>query len=294
MMQRFNINGRWSSSIGMGEPPPDLPAKRVDTHTQRRGCMGGGQWKRRRQCRLAARTTPQRVQVLELKENLGFAAGYNRALEHIDADMYVLLNSDVRVDGPWVTPVLECMDEQDWDVASPRVVQDVDPRLCEHAGAAGGWMDKDGYPFCLGRIFNAVEPVKIGMRATGKCFGRQERASSSENLLGASRMVSTVPCLPTWKKSICAGGSRTRGAVGCVGTVRVRHLGGGTLQTTSPFKTYLNFRNNLVVMLKNRDGFLAWIHVSADGLGWDCGLDAFQEGTGVNFLLWAEPTACST
>ena len=198
----------------------------------------------------------ERVQVLELKENHGFAGGYNRALDHIDADMYVLLNSDVRVEGDWVTPVLECMGQKDWDVASPRVVQDVDPELCEHAGAAGGWMDKDGYPFCLGRIFNAVEPSEDWHArdrdvfwASGACFFIRKSAWRKAGGFDSALFAHMEEIDLCWR--LKNEGHR----VGCVGTVSVRHLGGGTLQTTSPFKTYLNFRNNLVVMLKNRDGF---------------------------------------
>jgi len=198
----------------------------------------------------------ERVQVLELKENHGFAGGYNRALDHIDADMYVLLNSDVRVEGDWVTPVLECMGQKDWDVASPRVVQDVDPGLCEHAGAAGGWMDKDGYPFCLGRIFNAVESSEDWHArdrevfwASGACFFIRKSAWHKAGGFDGALFAHMEEIDLCWR--LKNEGHR----VGCVGTVSVRHLGGGTLQTSSPFKTYLNFRNNLVVMLKNRDGF---------------------------------------
>ncbi|MDG1673860.1 MAG: glycosyltransferase, partial [Flavobacteriales bacterium] len=90
-------------------------------------------------------THDQRIRTLALGENLGFAEGYNRALNQIKADVFVLLNSDVRIDGPWLEPMLAVMDREGWDVASPRVVQDVNPSFCEHAGAAGGWMDVDGY-----------------------------------------------------------------------------------------------------------------------------------------------------
>ena len=117
------------------------------------------------------------VKVLELGQNWGFAEGYNQALAHIDADVYVLLNSDVRVEGPWVEPVLAVMEAESWSVASPLIRQDLAPSLCEHAGAAGGWMDKDGYPFCLGRMFQTVETVDDWLMqnrevfwASGACF----------------------------------------------------------------------------------------------------------------------------
>jgi GT2 family glycosyltransferase len=201
-------------------------------------------------------TYPDRVHVLELTENLGFAEGYNRALQAVKADMYVLLNSDVRVVGEWVNPVLEVMDREGWDVASPRVVQDADPATCEHAGAAGGWMDRDGYPFCLGRLFEAVEPVDSWHRrdrevfwASGACFFVRASAWHSVGGFDGSLFAHMEEIDLCWRVK------NEGGRVGCVGTVEVQHLGGGTLQTSSPFKTYLNFRNNLVVMLKNRDGF---------------------------------------
>ncbi len=197
-----------------------------------------------------------RIQVVELNQNHGFAEGYNRGLAHIEADMYVLLNSDVRLDGPWIEPVLKVMDSRDWDVASPLMVQDERPSMCDHAGAAGGWMDKDGYPFCLGRLFQSVEPVDDWLTqnrevfwASGACFFIRKSAWCDSGGFDGSLFAHMEEIDLCWR--LKNEGKR----VGCVGSVRVRHLGGGTLQTKSPFKTYLNFRNNLIVMLKNRDGF---------------------------------------
>ena len=122
-------------------------------------------------------THADRVHVLELGENFGFAAGYNRALAQIDAEVYVLLNSDVRIVESWIEPTLSAMDAQGWDVASPLIAQDVNPDLCEHAGGAGGFMDRDGFPFCAGRMFDSVEPVDAWLArdrevfwASGACF----------------------------------------------------------------------------------------------------------------------------
>ena len=197
-----------------------------------------------------------RVRTLALGENFGFAEGYNRALTQVNADVFVLLNSDVRTDGPWLEPVLAVMEREGWDVASPRIVQDVNPTVCEHAGAAGGWMDVDGYPFCLGRLFDSVEEVDGWHRmdrevfwASGACFFIRKAAWVAAGGFDGSLFAHMEEIDLCWRLKNM--GRR----VGCAGTVEVRHLGGGTLQATSPFKTYLNFRNNLVVMLKNRAGF---------------------------------------
>ena len=195
------------------------------------------------------------VRTVALERNWGFAEGYNKALAIVDADVYVLLNSDVRIVSRWIGPVLDVMDERGWSVASPLLVQDANPDFCEHAGAAGGWLDKDGFAFCLGRIFQELEPVDEWHRqnrevfwASGAAlFVRKEAWVMSGGLDGAlfAHMEEIDLC---WRLQNM--GHR----IGCAGEVTVQHLGGGTLQNSSPFKTYLNFRNNLIVMLKNRRG----------------------------------------
>lgn len=211
-----------------------------------------------------------RVQTLALGQNFGFAEGYNRALSQIEADLFVLLNSDVRVEGRWIESVWSVMDENKWDAASPMVVQDLNPSCCEHAGAAGGWLDRDGYPFCLGRVFGTVEEVDPWHRqnrdvfwASGACFFIRSEAWRAAQGFDGSLFAHMEEIDLCWRlKNL---GRR----VGCAGSVQVRHLGGGTLQSTSPFKTYLNFRNNLIVMLKNREGFwpgFVFRRMALDGL----------------------------
>lgn len=210
------------------------------------------------------------VQVLELKENFGFAEGYNRALAQIDADTYVLLNSDVRIVEPWIEETLSAMDSNGWDVASPLVAQDVNPDLCEYAGAAGGFMDRDGYPFCAGRMFDVVEPVDDWLGrdrevfwASGACFFITRNAWVTSGGFDANLFAHMEEIDLCWRlKNL---GHR----IGCVGQVKVLHLGGGTLNTSSPFKTYLNFRNNLIILLKNKRGFWPWFmfrRMTLDGL----------------------------
>ena len=201
-------------------------------------------------------THRDRVRVVELPHNVGFAEGYNQALAHIEADWYVLLNSDVRIVEPWIDPVIDVMQAREWAVASPLLVQDVDPTRCEHAGAAGGWLDIDGYPFCIGRVFDSCELVEDRHTAnrevfwaSGACFFIRRDAWEMAGGFDGSLFAHMEEIDVCWRlKNL---GLR----VGCVGSVRVQHLGGGTLAVASPKKTFLNFRNNLIVMLKNRRGF---------------------------------------
>ena len=202
-----------------------------------------------------AKTHANRVKVLELGGNWGFAAGYNRALSQIDAEVYVLLNSDVRIVESWVAPTLSAMDAYGWDVASPLIAQDVNPGMCEHAGAAGGFMDRDGFPFCAGRIFDTVEPVDEWLArdrevfwASGACFFIRKKAWLKSGGFDPTLFAHMEEIDLCWRLKNLGHN------IGCAGRVKVLHLGGGTLNTSSPFKTYLNFRNNLIILLKNKRG----------------------------------------
>lgn len=225
------------------------------------------------------------VQVLELGENWGFAAGYNRALAQIDAEVYVLLNSDVRIVEPWIEPTLTAMDEHGWDVASPLIAQDVNPTLCEHAGAAGGFMDRDGYPFCAGRMFDVVEPVDEWLArdrevfwASGACFFITKNAWMNSGGFDPTLFAHMEEIDLCWRLKNLGH------QIGCAGQVKVLHLGGGTLNSSSPFKTYLNFRNNLIILLKNKPGLwplFMFRRMTLDGLAaWRM----LFEGQGRQFL----------
>ena len=215
-------------------------------------------------------THSDRVRVLELGENFGFAAGYNRALAQIEAEVYVLLNSDVRIVESWIEPTLTAMNMHGWDVASPLIAQDVKPDLCEHAGAAGGFLDRDGFPFCAGRIFDVVEPVDPWLArdrevfwASGACFFIRRKAWLKSGGFDPTLFAHMEEIDLCWRLKNLGH------KIGCAGQVRVQHLGGGTLQTSSPFKTYLNFRNNLIILLKNKAGFWPFFMVrrmTLDGL----------------------------
>ena len=186
------------------------------------------------------------VQVIALPNNLGFAGGYNAGLKQIEADNYVLLNSDVRVTDNWIPPVLAMMDEEGYSACQPIIRNDSDPELLEYAGAAGGYIDRDGFTFCAGRIFEVFETDSGQYAANREVFWASGaalfiRAKAFQSVDGLdddffAHMEEIDLC---WRL-------KNRGhRIGVCGASMIFHLGGGTLQKISPFKSYLNFRNNL-------------------------------------------------
>lgn len=191
------------------------------------------------------------VRIIRLAENLGFAGGYNAGLKQIEADVYVLLNSDVRVTHNWIAPVLEMM-ASGYVACAPKLLNDSAPDLLEYAGAAGGHMDRDGFMFCAGRIFDKYETDHGQYNSNREVFWASGAAlfirSEAWHAVGGldedffAHMEEIDLC---WRL-------KNRGhRIGVCGKSVVYHLGGGTLQKVNPFKTYLNFRNNLVLLMKN-------------------------------------------
>ena len=193
------------------------------------------------------------VKTIVLEQNFGFAEGYNRALRQIEADYYVLLNSDVEVSHHWLTPLIEFMDSHPQVAAcQPKLLAEYDKDSFEYAGACGGFLDKYGYPFCRGRIFGAVE------RDNGQYDYQQE-------ILWATGACMMIRSADYWK----AGGLDGRffahneeidlcwrlrlmgRKIYCIPESEVYHVGGGTLPKSNPMKTFLNFRNNLTMLYKN-------------------------------------------
>lgn len=193
------------------------------------------------------------VKLIVLDKNYGFADGYNKSLAQIDAEYFVLLNSDVEVTPNWLPPVIELMD-QDKTIAAtmPKIKSYYKKDTFEYAGAAGGFIDKYGYTFCRGRIFNSFEKdngqyddTKEVFWATGAClFIRAELYKSSGGLDGDffAHMEEIDLCwrIKNMGHKIMYSPNST-----------VYHIGGGTLPQTNPHKTYLNFRNNLFLLYKN-------------------------------------------
>lgn len=192
------------------------------------------------------------VEVVALATNRGFAGGYNAGIAALEAEVFVLLNSDVRTEGDWIRPVLATMDRGNFTACQPLMRNDTDPELFEYAGAAGGYMDRDGFMFCAGRIFEVFESDEGQYAQDREVFWASGaalfiRAEAWREVGGLdedffAHMEEIDLC---WRL-------KNRGyRVGVCGSSAVFHLGGGTLQKISPFKTYLNFRNNLFLLLKN-------------------------------------------
>ena len=193
------------------------------------------------------------VKVILLEKNWGFAEGYNKALSQIEAEYYVLLNSDVKVTHHWLQPLVEFMDaHRDVAACQPKLLSIIDTDSFEYAGACGGFIDLYGYPFCRGRVFNTIERDKGQydtampiLRATGACM--MIRSSDYWNAGGFDGrfFAHNEEIDLCWRLRLLGR------KVYCIPDSAVFHLGGGTLPKSNPMKTYLNFRNNLTMLYKN-------------------------------------------
>jgi riboflavin kinase/FMN adenylyltransferase len=214
-----------------------------------------------------------RVRVIELKENHGFAKGYNVALqhdklrprtrEHPDGyDYYVLLNSDCRVTQGWLSPIITTMEsDAAIAVAQPKILNYAKKRRFEYAGAAGGWLDSLGYPFARGRVFDNLEKDKKQYDAVEEIFW----ASGAAMVVRANvwhRFGGFDADFWAHMEEIdfCWRVKRAGYKVIAQPKGSVRHVGGGTMDYLSPRKTYLNFRNNLFLLFKNESALtLLWL-----------------------------------
>ena len=197
------------------------------------------------------------VRVIKNDDNYGFTGGYNRILSHVDADYFVLLNSDVEVHNGWIRPVIELMESDPLiAAAAPKIKSFANKTSFEHAGAAGGFIDHFGYPFCRGRMFYEVEEDKGQYETSGEVFWASgaamfikkkcwvEAGGFDDRFFAHMEEIDLCWRLKNmgYKVMYCAESE-------------VYHVGAATLNTENPFKTYLNFRNNLL-LLKNNLSFL--------------------------------------
>ena len=193
------------------------------------------------------------VRTIVLDKNYGFAEGYNRAIEATESEYVVLLNSDVETPEGWLTPLLDYMDAHP-EVAAvqPKIRSWRDKRFFEHAGAAGGYLNPLGYPYCRGRRFGRVEEdhgqydtVAEIEWTSGACMCVRTKIYKESGGLDASFFAHMEEIDLCWRM-------RNQGwKLACVPASTVYHLGGGSLNYGNPRKVYLNFRNNLVMIYKN-------------------------------------------
>ncbi len=210
------------------------------------------------------------VTIIQLAKNFGFAAGYNEALKQIKAKYLVLINSDIEVTPNWLAPLIETLQDKNTAACQPKILDYNNKQSFEYAGAGGGFIDYLGYPFCRGRIINNIEKDNGQYNnnceifwATGACFAiKAEKFKEIGGFDGDffAHMEEIDLC---WRLQL--NGSKIVYNSQSI----VYHVGGGTLHKSNPFKTFLNFRNGLVMVYKNQQENFFFILISRllmDGL----------------------------
>ncbi len=201
------------------------------------------------------------VRTITMEKNWGFAEGYNKALSQVEAEYYVLLNSDVDVPEGWLQPLVAYMDAHS-DVAAvqPKLLkydiskegEECHTTHFEYAGAAGGFVDKYGYPYCRGRLFDTVEddlgqydtPMEVHW-ATGACLVVRSADYHAVGGLDGQFFAHCEEIDLCWRLRIMGR------KIMCIPDSKVYHVGGASLPKGNPFKTFLNFRNNLTMLYKD-------------------------------------------
>ncbi|WP_218599305.1 glycosyltransferase family 2 protein [Polaribacter sp. NJDZ03] len=224
------------------------------------------------------------VKIIENTTNGGYAKGYNDALQSIDADIYCLLNSDVEVTENWLDPIKTVFkNEENTAIIQPKLLDFKDKTKFEYAGAAGGFIDLYGYPYCRGRIFNQLEKDNGQFNdeatifwASGACLFIRSKVFHQLGGLDEDYFAHQEEIDLCWR-------AQNRGfKIKYVGTSTVYHVGGATLQETNPHKTYLNFRNSLLNVVKNVPKrwflFVLFSRLILDGIA------------GLKFLIELKPT----
>ena len=223
------------------------------------------------------------VGIIQNKENGGYAKGYNDALEHLSEDVFILLNSDVEVTSGWLKPILQEFQENENTAAlQPKILDFRHRDRFEYAGAAGGFIDKYAYPYCRGRIFDRIEQDKKQYDdsvnifwATGACLAIRKEAFIAAGKFDEDFFAHQEEIDLCWR--LFNLGHEVR----YVGSSVVFHLGGGTLESAHPRKTFYNFRNSLYSLLKNAPKNqvfqLIFVRLLLDGLA------------GIKFLIDGKP-----
>ncbi len=193
------------------------------------------------------------IKTIKHNENLGFAKGYNETLKNVNADYFVLLNSDVEVTPGWLTPVIYYMENNsNVGACQPKILSFENKNRFEYAGAAGGWIDKYGYPFCRGRVFDFCEEdegqyndIKEIFWASGAAFFIRPNVFFEMNGFDPYFFAHQEEIDLCWRIQLAGY------KIAAVPESVVYHVGGGTLAQGNSLKTFYNFRNNLIMLAKN-------------------------------------------
>ncbi len=193
------------------------------------------------------------IKVIQLDKNYGFTGGYNRALRQISAEYYILLNSDVAPGKDWLPPLLKELNENsNTAICVPKIKSYRQPEYFEYAGAAGGYIDKYGFPFCKGRIFNHIEKDNGQYNESSDIFWASGAALMIRaKLFNNSGGFDEDFFAHMEEIDLCWRLKNQGWNVKYIADSEVFHLGGATLDYANPRKVYLNFRNNLFLLLKN-------------------------------------------
>lgn len=192
------------------------------------------------------------IKIIQNNENLGYAGGYNTGLKEIDEDILCLINNDIRVSKDWLIPIVEFFEKNpNTAIAQPHILDEKDPSKFEYAGAAGGYVDRLGYPFCRGRIFDYLEKDhgqydknKSVFWASGACFFIRNKTFKSAKGFDEDFFMHQEEIDLCWR--VFNQGKE----IYSIGKSKVYHLGGGSLPD-SPKKVFYNFRNSMYLILKN-------------------------------------------
>lgn len=203
------------------------------------------------------KSTFPEIEIIQNDQNGGFAKGYNDALVHVDSKYYLLLNSDIEVTPNWLDPLLEQMSDETIAGCQPKVLSYQDKSKFEHAGASGGFIDYNYFPFCRGRILSETETdegqyegEKEIFWATGACMLIRSKLFHQAGGFDEDFFAHMEEIDLCWRLK-----KQNYRFIACPKSV-VYHVGGGTLPYSSPRKTYLNFRNSLFMITKNHAGLL--------------------------------------
>ena len=200
------------------------------------------------------------VRIINIDKNRGYCGGYNYALKQVDADYYILLNSDVEVTENWISPIISLFESNpEIAAAQPKIKSFHEKNKFEYAGAGGGFVDTLGYPFCRGRIFNHLEEdhgqyndTRQIFWATGACLFVRAAAFHEMGGLDEDFFAHMEEIDLCWRLN------RAGYKIYYCGSSTVYHVGGGTLSKSNPRKTQLNFRNGLSLLMKHLPSYAIW------------------------------------